>query len=63
LDTAIFDYDRLAPGALLAGPSIIESPLTTIVVPPSYEAAVDGYRNVVITRKEDRNGHIASRPA
>ncbi len=48
-DTAVYDYTRLAPGARVAGPAIVEAPLTTIVIPPGYQGAVDGYRNVIIT--------------
>lgn len=49
VETAIYDYERLAPSARVAGPAIIEASLTTIVVPPGYQGAVDGYRNVIIT--------------
>jgi N-methylhydantoinase A len=50
VDTAVYDYGRLNPGAEVAGPAIVEAPLTTIVVPPEYRARVDGYRNVIISR-------------
>ena len=36
-------------GAVVRGPAIVEAPLTTIAVPPGYQGAVDGYRNVIIT--------------
>jgi N-methylhydantoinase A len=49
MDTAIYDYDRLGPGALVLGPAIVEAPLTTIVIPPDYQGAVDGYRNLILT--------------
>lgn len=49
VETAIYDYHALRPAAVVSGPAIIESPLTTIVVPPGYRGAVDGFRNVVIT--------------
>jgi N-methylhydantoinase A len=49
LDTTVYDYERLGPGAVVRGPAIVEAPLTTIVVPPGYQGAVDGYRNVIIT--------------
>ena len=49
LDTAVYDYTRLGPGARVAGPAIVEAPLTTIVIPPGYQGAVDSYRNVIIT--------------
>lgn len=52
VETAVHDHDRLGPGATVLGPAIIEAALTTIVVPPSYRAEVDGYRNLVITPAE-----------
>ncbi|MBM4262880.1 MAG: hydantoinase/oxoprolinase family protein [Deltaproteobacteria bacterium] len=42
----IYDYDRLAPGSELAGPAIIETPITTIVINPNDQALMDGYRNI-----------------
>jgi len=49
-DTAIYDYTRLAAGNLIAGPAIIETPFTTIVVPPTHGAEVDDYLNIVLRR-------------
>jgi len=46
--TAVYERDRLAPGARVAGPAIVESPLTTVVIPPGHSAEVDGYRDLVI---------------
>ncbi len=48
VETAIHERDALEPGARLDGPAIIESPLTTIVIPPGHAAEIDTYRNVVI---------------
>jgi N-methylhydantoinase A len=49
-DTAIYDYTRLAAGNLIAGPAIIETPFTTIVVPLTHRAEVDDYLNIVLHR-------------
>jgi N-methylhydantoinase A len=49
VETAVYAYERLGPGSRVAGPAIVEAPLTTIVIPPGYAGAVDGYRNVIIT--------------
>ena len=46
--TGIYERDRLGPGARLEGPAIVESPLTTVVIPPGHHAEVDGYRDLVI---------------
>ncbi len=48
LDTKIYELLKLNPGSLLEGPSIIETPTTTIVVPPQKSAKVDVYGNVEI---------------
>ena len=44
----VYDFETLAPGASVAGPCVVLTPVTTIVVPPGDEARVDRYRNVVI---------------
>ena len=46
IPTKIYDYDRLAPGSEIAGPAIIETPITTIVINPNTSALMDEYRNV-----------------
>lgn len=44
--TAIYDFGRMRPGMELAGPAVIESEVTTIVVNPRDLALVDEFRNV-----------------
>lgn len=46
--TAIYEYGKLLPNNVLEGPCIIESPVSTIVVPPGSRAKVDDYSNIVI---------------
>jgi len=46
--TPVYDEARLGPGARLAGPAIVESPFTTVVLPPGAGLVVDAYRNLVI---------------
>jgi N-methylhydantoinase A len=46
--TRVYDYSRLASGNEIFGPSIIETPITTIVVNPNDRAMVDDYLNVRI---------------
>jgi len=46
--TKIYDYDRLRPGNVVEGPSVIETRITTIVIPPEKVAKVDPYLNVEI---------------
>jgi N-methylhydantoinase A/oxoprolinase/acetone carboxylase beta subunit len=46
--TPILDFDRLSPGVSLAGPAIVESRFTTVVLPPGSTLTVDPYRNLVV---------------
>ncbi|MBM4261897.1 MAG: hydantoinase/oxoprolinase family protein [Deltaproteobacteria bacterium] len=46
--TSVYDFDRLFAGAAIAGPAIIETPVTTIVVNPNDRAAADELRNIVV---------------
>jgi N-methylhydantoinase A len=49
VDTPVFDRYRLAPGAAVHGPAIIEERESTIVVGPGGWAQVDEFLNVVVT--------------
>jgi len=49
MDTRIYDYMKLNPGNVIEGPAIIETPITTIVVPPEKSGKMDKYRNIEIT--------------
>ena len=46
--TRVYDFNRMQPGTEFAGPAIIETPVTTVVVNPNDRAAMDGYRNIRI---------------
>jgi N-methylhydantoinase A len=48
VETPVYDEGRLGTGAMLSGPAIVESPFTTVVVPPGATLTVDPYRNLVI---------------
>jgi N-methylhydantoinase A len=41
VDTAVFDGERLGPGAEVQGPALIEEPFTVVVVPPGGRARLD----------------------
>ena len=47
---AIYDFERLAPGNVVAGPAVIQTPITTIVVQSGQAGRLDAYRNVIIER-------------
>jgi len=49
VSTPIYQFEQITPGMRIAGPAVIESPITTIVVNPNDQASMDGYRNVRIS--------------
>ena len=50
-DASIYDYGLLRPGNRITGPSIIETPFTTVVVPENVGAEIDEYRNIILLPK------------
>jgi N-methylhydantoinase A/oxoprolinase/acetone carboxylase beta subunit len=49
VETAVYDRTRLAPGATIVGPAIVEEIDCTIVIPPGMHADVDRDANLVVT--------------
>ncbi|MBB5538784.1 hydantoinase/oxoprolinase family protein [Rhizobium giardinii] len=52
IDCAVFERSKLAAGATIAGPAIIEERESTIVAGPNTFISVDGHFNVVIEIRE-----------
>ena len=48
IDTQVYDYSLLGPGARIKGPVVIELPFTTTLVPPEFQVTVDEYSNLVM---------------
>ena len=48
----LYERDRLDPGATLAGPAIVEQFDATTAIPPGWHATVDGFRNLVLSKRE-----------
>jgi N-methylhydantoinase A len=48
VETAVYDRERLGPGASLAGPAVVEEVNSTTVVPPGDALSVDEYGNLVV---------------
>jgi N-methylhydantoinase A len=44
----VFRMERLAPENRIAGPAVIESPATTVLLHPDQTATVDSYLNLLI---------------
>jgi len=50
--TDVYDYGLLKPGNIVDAPAILESPYTTVVLPPGYTLKVDEHNFGIIERKE-----------
>ena len=50
IDAAIYDRKRMPAGLTLAGPVVIESLESTILVPPGWQARMDEHGFVLLTR-------------
>jgi len=48
--SAVYERDRLDPGAILTGPAIVEQFDATTAIPPGWRATVDGFRNLVLVK-------------
>jgi N-methylhydantoinase A len=46
-----YSFDRLAPGNEIAGPAIVWTPITTLVLGANHHARMDAHRNLVIARR------------
>jgi len=46
--TNIYNIEKLQAGNVIEGPSVVETPVTTIVIHPGQRADVDAYLNLVI---------------
>jgi N-methylhydantoinase A len=46
--TAVYDRAALVPGAAFAGPAVVTQMDSTTVIPPGWQAAVDGWLNLVL---------------
>lgn len=50
-ETSIWDMSNLRAGNIVAGPSIVESPATTVTIPPTFEAELDENRIFHLTQE------------
>jgi N-methylhydantoinase A len=48
--SALYQRDKLDPGAVLTGPAIVEQFDATTAIPPGWRATVDGFRNLVLSK-------------
>jgi N-methylhydantoinase A len=45
----VYNATSTKPGTEVAGPAILEHPLTTLQIPPGWTARVDEWGNLIIT--------------
>lgn len=50
VDAPIFDFTKMLPGNVVAGPAVIHTPVTTIVVQQDQTARIDATMNTIIER-------------
>lgn len=47
-DAAVYDFSKLTPGNCIAGPAVIHTPITTVIVQPGQIGSMDAYKNIVL---------------
>jgi N-methylhydantoinase A/oxoprolinase/acetone carboxylase beta subunit len=52
VETSVYDLDGLQPGNLVAGPALVESEYTTVVVPPTMQLKINEYAIGILEAKE-----------
>lgn len=52
VETNVYDLDGLEPGNLVAGPALVESEYTTVVVPPTRQLKMNEYAIGILEAKE-----------
>ncbi len=52
VETDVYDLDALKPGNLVAGPALLESEYTTVVVPPTKQLRMNEYEISILEAKE-----------
>jgi N-methylhydantoinase A len=57
---ALYDRERLRPGAAFGGPALVFQLDSTVFVAPQWSARVDGYHNIVLERVDGAHQAVAS---
>jgi N-methylhydantoinase A len=61
LDVPIYERDLFGSGSLIPGPCLIEEQISTTLIPHGWVGRIDGYKNIVITPKDqDADGRRQS---
>ena len=52
LECIVYERDKLPLGTTIEGPAIVEQYDSTIVLPPEWKGKVDGYKNLILSRRK-----------
>jgi len=50
METPVYDDSKLAAGNVIPGPAVVESPVTTMIIPPGFNCGLDEYGNYIMRR-------------
>ena len=59
--SALYERDELDPGAVIAGPAVVEQLDATTAIPPGWRAVVDGFRHLVLSKGEQVSDRAQTR--
>jgi N-methylhydantoinase A/oxoprolinase/acetone carboxylase beta subunit len=59
----VYDRDLLRPGYAFAGPALVDSPTTTVLVPSGFDAEMDEHLNLVLRLRSASRTDPAGRAA
>jgi len=59
--SALYERDELDPGAVIAGPAVVEQLDATTAIPPGWRAVVDGFRHLVLSKDEQVSDRAQTR--
>lgn len=51
VETPIYSRNEIPVKTIITGPAIVEQLDSTVVIPPNFDAKVDGYRNIIMSWK------------
>ena len=54
VEVSVYERGALGAGTVIFGPSVIEEPISTGLIPEGYTGRIDEYRNIVITPQASR---------
>ena len=62
-ESSVYEYEKLQPKNVIRGPSIVESPVTTVVIPAGVHAVVDPFGNLAVDLSRSGQAELATQSA